>query len=159
MLPGGIKARPTWSPMVTLNRNMESTANPQLSRRRIIHAVGKLVPVQDIMDIPSAYRTIRSEIQHFRRVEQRELAKMHRRNIPVQEVSQPLPSCVNILNRPGPRTFRRRGHIDVTSAAFLDARKHSKILQERLESDDAAAQSLYNTRVQVIAFTLCMFKG
>ena len=135
--------------MVTLNRNTKSTKIP---RRRIIDAVEKLVPVQDLTDLPSAYRIRRSEIQHARRAEQRELAKMYRRNIPVQEDCRPLRSHVNIFDRPGVRAFRLRGHVDVTSAAFHNARKLSRILQKRLKSDDAAAQSLYNARVHVSVF-------
>lgn len=152
LLPGGVRSRPTWSLNVTLNRNLGSNTNPKLSRRQIIDAVEKLAPVQDLTDLPSAYRIRRSELQHARRAEQRELAKMHRRNIPVQEDCRPLPSYINILDRPGTRAFRLRGHVDVTSVAFHDAQKRTKILQERLKSDEAAAQTLYNARVHVSAF-------
>ena len=159
LLPGGVRTRPTWSPTVTLNRNLESNTNPKISRRQIIDAVERLAPVQDLTDLSSAYRIRRSEVQHARRAEQRELARMHRRNIPVQEDRRPLPSYVNIFDRSGARAFRLRGHVDATSAAFRNARKRSKILQECLKSDDAAAQTLYNARVQVCASTQCMFRS
>ena len=152
LLPGGVKTRPTWSLSVTLNRNLGSNTNPKLSRRQIIDAVERLVPVQDLTDMPSAYRIRRSELQHARRAEQRELARMNRRNIPVQEHCRLIPSYVNILDRPRARTFRLRGHVDVTSAAFRDARKRTRILQERLRSDEAAAQTLYEARDHVSTF-------
>lgn len=143
LLPGGIRTRPTWSLWVILNRNMESGMSPKIPRRHINDAVEKQVPVQDLTDLPSAYRIRRSELQHARRAEQRELVRLNRRNILVQEDCRPIPSYVNIIDRPGARTFRLRGHVDVTSAAFHDARKRTRKLQERLKSDDAAAQTLY----------------
>lgn len=156
-IPGGIKARGTWSTRIILERNSDlrpAHANTRLQRSTILEAIDKQTPKSQFLKNTETRRAEQFEQQHACRTECREQAVLSRRGIPfepsLRSISTPLK---HIVRHPGAHVFQQRGHVDVMSERFRRTRKEIKLTRQRMDDDEAAVRFLYNAGYHVSRLT------